>query len=121
MSKTRIALLVVGGIVVLGALAGGDKPEAEAPKATPTTELGPATTIEQPEPSTTTTAKPRPGSPDVYARIAELTDCAALQAEFDLADATRKRPGGVEGASWTQIGIAYMEAADSRMSDLGCY
>lgn len=40
-------------------------------------------------------------------RIAGLTDCVALQAEFDQAD----RNGVVE----------YMKVADKRMKEVGCY
>ena len=52
----------------------------------------------------------RPGSPEVYERIAGLEDCAALQQEFDTAEAN----GG-------ETGTAYMKAADERMQELGCY
>lgn len=49
----------------------------------------------------------RSGNPSVYQRIERTTDCAALQDEFDVAD----RNGNV----------SYMEAADRRMRELGCY
>jgi hypothetical protein len=57
----------------------------------------------------------------VYARIAKMTDCNALQEQFDLAEQTSQRPGGPAGATWSEIGIAYMQAADARMKDVGCY
>jgi hypothetical protein len=33
------------------------------------------------------------GNPDVYARILAMTDCAALQNEFDQAEANLQQPG----------------------------
>jgi hypothetical protein len=63
----------------------------------------------------------RPGDPAVYARIESMTDCAKLQEQFDLAEATSKREGGPQGATWSEIGIAYMQAADDRMREVGCY
>jgi hypothetical protein len=57
----------------------------------------------------------------VYARIAKLTDCDKLQEQFDLAEQTSQRPGGPQGATWSEIGIAYMQAADDRMRKVGCY
>lgn len=63
----------------------------------------------------------RPGSPDVYARIAASSDCTALQKEFDQADANGKRDrasGRTEQARWSS---GYMDAADARMRQIGCY
>jgi hypothetical protein len=57
----------------------------------------------------------------VCARIAKMTDCDVLQEQFDLAEQTSKRPGGPQGATWSEIGIAYMTAADDRMREIGCY
>lgn len=56
----------------------------------------------------------------MYERIAKLTDCAELQAAFDRAEVTSQRPGGPQGATWSEIGIAYMQAADDRMRKVGC-
>ena len=53
----------------------------------------------------------RPGNPDVYERIESETDCAALQEEFDTAEAGPP-------SEWK---VPYMEAADARMRELGCY
>jgi hypothetical protein len=53
----------------------------------------------------------RPGDPAVYERIERLTDCAALQREFDIADSGPP-------SDWK---VPYMEAADKRMRELGCY
>lgn len=59
---------------------------------------------------------PRPGNPAVYQRIAAETDCKQLQTEFDNGETTSK-----QGAQWTEIGISYMQAADKRMRQVGCY
>lgn len=53
----------------------------------------------------------RPGNPEVYERIAAETDCAELQASFDRAYSGPRRPWRVD----------YMEAADDRMREIGCY
>lgn len=55
------------------------------------------------------------GNPAVFARISSLTDCAALQDEFDVADGNRRF-----GAD-NRAQLAYMDAADERMRELGCY
>jgi len=55
------------------------------------------------------------GSPDVYARIASLTDCSALQQEFDQAEANRSISRD------PSIQTSYMVAADERMREVGCY
>lgn len=63
----------------------------------------------------------RPGNPAVYERIAALSDCRALQQEFETADANGKRhraAGETDQAKWT---TAYMAAADERMKALRCY
>ena len=43
----------------------------------------------------------------VLSRINSLTDCNALQREFDIADSNNR--------------VDYMKAADARMSAVGCY
>lgn len=63
----------------------------------------------------------RPGEPSVYDAIAAETDCQALQESFDRAEATSKREGGTAEWSWSEIGLAYMKAADERMEEIGCY
>jgi hypothetical protein len=52
----------------------------------------------------------------MYQRIEAMTDCNQLQAEFDLAERTHQR-----GGECGPIGTAYMEAADKRMREVGCY
>ncbi len=63
----------------------------------------------------------QPGNPAVYQRIEQETDCVTLQGEFDQAEQTSQRPGGPEGATWSEIGIAYMQAAEARMREVGCH
>lgn len=59
------------------------------------------------------------GNVDVYNRILGMTDCIALQAEFDQADANSKlQAPGTEQYQWS---IGYMSAADDRMGAIGCY
>lgn len=78
------------------------------------------------------TEKPeaRVGLPAVYDEIAAETDCGELQATFDRAETTSKRDGGPPNGpafvqerygNWSEIGIAYMKAADDRMSKINCY
>lgn len=76
-----------------------------------------ATTSDPTRPAATATA--RPGNAAVYERIDALTDCDALQAEFDQADTNgqRQRAAGQSSAA----SISYMEAADARMRELDCY
>jgi len=57
--------------------------------------------------------------PQVVERIESLTDCAELQAEFDTASASNERaePGTTEH----RRSLAYMQVADDRLRELGCY
>ena len=57
--------------------------------------------------------EPPPGEPAVYERIRSLTDCSALQQEFDTAAASHDRGGG-------EVATSYMQAAQDRMRQLGC-
>ena len=72
---------------------------------------GPGGTPSRPNPPAVTTAPERPGNPAVYARIEAETDCAVLQQEFDTAQS---------GPS-TDWKVPYMEAADARLREVGCY
>jgi hypothetical protein len=63
----------------------------------------------------------RPGEPSVYDAIEAETDCQTLQESFDRAEVTSKREGGTAQWTWSEIGIAYMKAADERMEEVGCY
>jgi len=61
----------------------------------------------------------QPGNPKVYDRIASLTDCAALQQEFDTAAASHDRAAA--GSDQAEAATSYMEAADDRLKELNCY
>lgn len=50
---------------------------------------------------------PKAGSESVYQRIESLSDCELLQQEFNTAE--------------SHSNIEYMEAADKRMQEVGCY
>lgn len=77
--------------------------------------LGPST--DKPGPSSITNTGP--GNPEVYRRIDALTDCTELQREFDTAAANNDRyDAGTFGHETT---LAYMEAANRRMEEVGCY
>ncbi len=78
-----------------------------------------------PEQSAAAAAAPavdeRPENADVHARIAAMTDCAGLQAEFDQADAnhaTAVRFSRLHAMQWS---TALMSAAHERMREIGCY
>ena len=61
----------------------------------------------------------RDGSPAVWARIENGTDCAALQDEFDTAmDNAEARESG---DPYRDLSMDYAEAADDRMEEIGCY
>lgn len=97
-----IAILVVVGWLVNSFNGDDDGGSSD------TTALGGA----RPEPA-------RPGSPDVYRRIASLTNCAKLQREFDIAADNADRLHDAGGTA--PVPLAYMDAADDRMRSLGCY
>jgi hypothetical protein len=59
------------------------------------------------------------GNPAVYERINGLTDCAELQKEFDTA--STHNDGAEPGTDEYRATTAYMEAADARMQEVGCY
>lgn len=59
------------------------------------------------------------GSQAVYDRIAALTDCDALQHEFDVAAANND--AAEPGTSQHRQTTGYMAAADDRMRAVGCY
>lgn len=58
------------------------------------------------------------GSRAAYQRIADMSDCESVQAEYDSAAANHAvaEPGS-DAASWT---AGYMAAADDRLEDLDC-
>lgn len=60
----------------------------------------------------------RPGNPAVYDRIDGLSDCGALQQEFDTAAAGHDR--ATPGSDQAEAATSYMQAAQDRMDELGC-
>lgn len=64
-------------------------------------------------------AEELPGDPGVYARIEALTDCRALQREFNIAmnNTEARNPSDPMHA----VSLSYADAADERMSEIGCY
>lgn len=59
------------------------------------------------------------GNPEVYARIASLTSCTALQREFDIAmDNAEARESG---DPYRDLSLSYANAANTRMQEIGCY
>lgn len=72
--------------------------------------------------STTATTLPvRAGNPAVYAEIAAETNCSKLQAMFDQADANGKLERRRHNLAMAEVTTSYMEAADQRMRQIGCY
>lgn len=57
----------------------------------------------------------------VYRRIYGMTDCVALQAEFDIADENASRLQDAGRYEDARLPIKYMDWADDRMQDVGCY
>lgn len=59
------------------------------------------------------------GNQDVYVNILALTDCEALQEEFNTAsDNNARETAGTPEFRWT---LGYMKAADYRMKEISCY
>lgn len=128
MKKFTLVLLGLG-LAVAGACTATPEASQKSEAATETT----ASTVTTTETSALVAApkpKARVGSAAVYDQIAAETDCTALQATFDRAETTSKRDGGPPKSdafvqerygNWSQIGLAYMKAADQRMQDVGCY
>lgn len=76
-----------------------------------------------PPPSTTTTAGTTPTTVvagSVLASIAALTDCSALQAAFDQADANHDPALARGNQAAAERTVDLMKAADARMQQLGC-
>lgn len=59
------------------------------------------------------------GNLEVYEAILSLTDCVALQEQFDVAAANNEREE--PGTPLFLATLGYMAAADNRMGELGCY
>lgn len=60
----------------------------------------------------------KPGNAAVYDRIGSLTDCSAVQAEFNAAFDTSERTEG--GTDEHEAAVGYMEAANDKLESLGC-
>ncbi|MDP9359637.1 MAG: hypothetical protein M3R02_30990 [Chloroflexota bacterium] len=88
-------------------------PSESAPLATATSSPGTS------EPNPLPVAEEVPaGNPDVYARIGTLTDCAALQGEWQKAAAENE--GARLGTLLYEETLGYMAAAQARMEECGC-
>jgi hypothetical protein len=59
------------------------------------------------------------GNPAIYERIASLSDCDELQAEFDIAADINDR--AEPGTPAHRQSTGYMGATDARMQEVGCY
>ena len=55
----------------------------------------------------------------MYRRIDHGTDCTKLQADFDQASENNQRAEA--GSFQFDVTLSYMDAADARMRELGCY
>lgn len=107
MAVASLALLLLTGC-------GGDPAEPEAP-APSSSSAEPA-----PEPEETQEAEQvPPGEPAVYERIAASSDCTVLQGEFDTASENFDRVEA--GTPQADASLGYMQAADARMQEVGCY
>ena len=116
----RIAALIIAVIASLSFSACYDESEPEPQAVEPVQSPEPT-----PESETLKAEDEAPGLPAVYERIAGMTDCVALQEQFDIAVATNERSGGPPASwssySWAEIGLGYMRAANERMEEVGCY
>lgn len=59
------------------------------------------------------------GNSAIYERIADLSDCAELQNEFDIA--AEINDGAEPGTPAHRQSTGYMTATDDRMREVGCY
>lgn len=100
----RLAWIVCLGVLVA---CGSDGDDGSEVVPVPTTPPADTTT------DTTDTTNP------VIARINSLTDCEALQDEFDQAAENNERED--PGTPTFELTTSYMEAADTRMAEIGCY
>ncbi len=76
----------------------------------------------------TTTTVELVGNPEVYERLASETDCSELQESFDRSFTNHERAANAtedHGVYTNEFEMAftlgYMEAADARMREIGCY
>lgn len=59
------------------------------------------------------------GATNAYERVLTLTDCAELQEEFDTA--FERSETSEASTDHHKAAVGFMEAADARMSEVGCY
>lgn len=62
-----------------------------------------------------------PGNPETYQRINSLTDCVALQAEFDRFDREHDAFLAASNITNAEVATDYMYAVDEQMRRVGCY
>lgn len=65
-------------------------------------------------------ASARPGSPEVYARIAATTNCAELQETFNRSDENAKRNRANGNAFLAEVSLSYLKMSGERMREVGC-
>jgi hypothetical protein len=63
----------------------------------------------------------RPGAPEVYEQIEGSTDCDDLQSTFDRAYRNHSLAADRYDEAEMKWTGGYMDAADQRMRDIGCY
>lgn len=61
------------------------------------------------------------GNPATYQRINSLTDCVALQAEFDRFERNHGEFIDKSDLGNAKVATDYMKAVDNRMRAIGCY
>jgi hypothetical protein len=105
-------LIIAGALLLVAGCGGTERPAEGALR--PNATAAPTTEREEPQAD-------RPGNPDVYRRIAKLTDCARLQDEFDTAETNHERDIARGRTDLAEIDTSYMTAADERMQQVGCY
>jgi hypothetical protein len=65
-------------------------------------------------------AQTNPGDPAVYAKIQDSTSCTDLQVILDRAGVDRRAALSRSNTDLADVTLAYMRAADKRMTELHC-
>jgi len=114
------ALLAIIMVAALAACGGDDDTATEETTTTEqeTTTTEATTTTTEKEPATTTTLNPEEAT---LLRIEMLTSCEALQIEFDTAEENHDIQLAEGDVEMAELSTSYMEAADARMQQIGCY
>jgi peptidyl-tRNA hydrolase len=105
--RKLVLAVVVSGLLVACGTTGETTAESESTDKPKTTEAA--------------NQESRPGNPKVYARIEAMTDCGQLQEQFDIAEANQFRDIDRGRTDLAEASTAYMQAADERMREVGCY